>query len=110
MQEQLISKEEAIERVVKALDFVGSRDIDCAVQAIEDTPQVPYIPRVESHWIKLTDGSGRDMYSDEYRCANCGCSVHLGCAYTDCDYDFCPICAAVMCGETTLDDGGDQND
>jgi len=87
MQEQLISKEDAIARVVKALDFVGSRDIDCAVKAIEDTPQVPYTPRVESHWIKLTDGSGRSTYSDEYKCANCGCSVHLGCVYTDCDID-----------------------
>ena len=96
----LISREDAIERVVKALDFVGSRDIDCAVKAIEYTPQTPYIPRVESHWIKITDGC-RTSYSDQYKCANCGCIVHLGCAYTDCDYDFCPTCAAVMCGETT---------
>lgn len=100
----LISKEDAIERVVKALDFVGSRDTDCAVKAIEDAPQVPCLPRVESHWIKITDGSGRTAFSDEYRCANCGCIVHLGCVYRDCDYDFCPTCAAMMCGETTEED------
>ena len=41
MQEQFISKEDAIERVVNALDFVGSRDTNCAVKAIEDAPQVP---------------------------------------------------------------------
>ena len=103
--DELISKEDAIERVVKALDFVGSRDTDCAVKAIEDAPQVPYLPRVESHWIKLT--YGKSIYSDQYKCQNCGCIVHLGCTYRDCDYDFCPTCAAVMCGETIEED---QND
>lgn len=100
---ELISREEAIKRVTESLDFVGSRDIDCAISAIsaiQDTPQIPCIPRIESHWIRLVDIIRPNLvYSDLYKCANCSAEVHLGCVSTDCDYDFCPMCAAVMCSE-----------
>lgn len=93
MMDDMIHKDDAIRFVTESLDAVGSMDTKCAVEAIESIQSVRCIPIVDSHWFRVNPDRGR---SDVYQCANCGCRVHLGTFDTDCDYDYCPTCAAVM--------------
>ena len=89
----MIDKDEAISVIQTYLEFVGSRDINCAISAINSIATHDCAVVTDSRWIRLESCRNR---SDYFECENCRSRVRMPTYSFDCDYDYCPFCAARM--------------